>query len=251
MTTVRSTDRLVRSPAFVLSSTRSGSTLLGRLLNSHPQICAPHELHVAELAVELPTRYVRLAMDVAGLDRDDLNHLLWDRVLHQQLTASGKDVIVDKTPSNVLIWRRIDACWPDARYVFLLRHPARILDSTLRVRAPDKTVDEVQAVVEDFLGAMQDAMAHLDGLTVRYEDLTRDPVAVTRQVCEFAGVEWEPAMLDYGAHDYGPFLAGIGDFTVEIRSSRVIPEPATPNACDLPEALLPAAHAWGYIGAHR
>lgn len=249
MTAVRSTDRLVRSPVFVLSSIRSGSTLLRCLLNSHPQICAPHELHVAELAVELPTRYVRLAMDVAGLDRDDLNHLLWDRVLHQQLTASGKDVIVDKTPSNVLIWRRMAACWPDARYVFLLRHPARILASALGVRAPDKTVEDVHAMVEDFLVAMQDAMARLDGLTIRYEELTRDPAAITRKVCELAGVEWDPAMLDYGAHDHGPFVAGIGDFTDEIRSGRIIPETVDVEPDLVPELLRPAARAWGYLPA--
>lgn len=251
MTTVQPTDRLVRSPVFVLSSIRSGSTLLRCLLNSHPRICAPHELHVAELAVELPTRYLRLAMDVAGLGRDELTHLLWDRVLHQQLTAAGKEVIVDKTPSNVLVWRRIAECWPDARYVFMLRHPARILDSALEVRVPEKTVEDVHAMVEDFLAAMQDAMANLDGLTIRYEDLTHDPAAVTRQVCDLAGVEWDPAMLDYGAHDHGPFVAGIGDFTDKIRSGRIIPGTVPVDPDDLPDALLPAARAWGYVGAHR
>lgn len=249
MTTAPPADRLVRSPVFVLSSIRSGSTLLRCLLNSHPQICAPHELHVAELAVDLPTRYVRLAMDVAGLDRDELTHLLWDRVLHQQLTASGKEVLVDKTPSNVLVWQRIAACWPDARYVFLLRHPAHVLASALKVRAPDKTVEDVHAMVEDFLVAMQDVMAHLDGLTVRYEDLTRDPAAVTRQVCEFAGVEWDPTMLDYGDHDHGPFLPGIGDFTDQIRSGRVVPRTAGVDPDHVPDGLRPAALAWGYLPA--
>jgi len=247
VTTVQTTDRLVRSPVFVLSAIRSGSTLLRCLLNSHPHICAPHELHVAELRVDLPTRYVQLAMDVAGLHRDELTHLLWDRVLHQQLTAAGKDVVVDKTPSNVLTWRRIAKCWPEARYVFLLRHPARILDSALEVRAPDKTVEDVHAMVEDFLTAMQDAMSHLNGLTIRYEDLTHDPAAVTRQVCELAGVDWDPAMLDYGAHDHGPFVPGIGDFTAEIQSGRIIPETATVDPAAVPGPLRPAARAWGYL----
>jgi hypothetical protein len=249
MTAVQTADRLVRSPVFVLSSIRSGSTLLRCLLNSHPRICAPHELHVAELQVDLATRYVQLAMDVAGLDRDELTHLLWDRVLHQQLTATGKAVIVDKTPSNVLVWRRIADCWPAARYVFLLRHPTRILASALEVRAPDKTVEDVHAMVEDFVGAMQDAMAHLDGLTVRYEDLTHDPAGVTRQVCDLAGVEWDPAMLDYGAHDHGPFVPGIGDFTSEIRSGRIIPETTVVDPAAVPETLRPAARAWGYLPA--
>lgn len=249
MTTVITTDRLVRSPVFVLSSIRSGSTLLRCLLNSHPRICAPHELHVAELQVDLSTRYVQLAMDVAGLDSDELTHMLWDRVLHQQLTASGKDVVVDKTPSNVLAWRRIARCWPDARYVFLLRHPARILDSALEVRASDKTVDDVHAMVGDFLDAMDEAMSHLDGITIRYEDLTRDPAGVTQQVCELVGVDWDPAMLDYGSHDHGPFVPGIGDFTGEIRSGRIIPEAVTVDPATVPAGLRAAAQAWGYLPA--
>lgn len=249
MTISEPTDRLVRSPVFVLSSIRSGSTLLRCLLNSHPRICAPHELHIAELAVDLPTRYVRLAMGVAGLGRDELTRLLWDRVLHQQLTAAGKDVIVDKTPSNVLVWRRIAECWPEARYVFLVRHPERILDSALEVRASEKSVEDVHAMVEDFLTAMRDAMAHLDGLTIRYEDLTHDPAAVTRQVCDLAGVEWDPAMLDYGAHDHGPFMAGIGDFTDEIRSGRIIPDSVEVDPDRVTGTMRPAARAWGYLPA--
>lgn len=239
-------DRLVRSPVFVLSSIRSGSTLLRCLLNSHPHICAPHELHVAELEVELTTPYVRLALEVAGLDRREAAHLLWDRLLHRQLVASGKDVIVDKTPGNVLLWPRIAECWPDARYVFLLRDPGRILGSALRVRVPEKTVDDVRAMVETFLFSLQDAMAHLPGLTVRYEDLTRDPAEVTRQVCGLAGVDWDPAMLKYGLHDHGPYLPGIGDFTAKISSGRVVPEAHEGNVPEVPPALAAVARSWGY-----
>src|SRR3954467_12084339 len=39
-------DRLLEQPVFVLSSIRSGSTLLRVLLNSHTAIHAPHELHL-------------------------------------------------------------------------------------------------------------------------------------------------------------------------------------------------------------
>lgn len=238
-------DRLVRSPVFVLSPIRSGSTLLRCMLDSHPRICAPHELHVAELEVDLTTPYVRLGMEVAGLDRRELAHLLWDRVLHQHLVASGREVIVDKTPGNVLRWRRIADCWPDARYIFLLRHPARILESALNVRVPEKTVDDVQAMVEVFLAAMQDAMAHLRGLTVRYEELTSDPGAVTRRICSFVGVDWDPQMVEYGAHDHGPFLPGIGDFTAKISSGRVVPE-VTRDDRALPPGLAVVALAWEY-----
>src|SRR3954470_10054533 len=64
----RGTSRLVRSPVFVLSSVRSGSTLLRVLLNSHSQIRAPHELHLRTLQVR---RNGNCGMETAnGLDLD-------------------------------------------------------------------------------------------------------------------------------------------------------------------------------------
>ncbi|MFC7591929.1 sulfotransferase [Nonomuraea antimicrobica] len=45
--------RLVKSPVFVISPVRSGSTLLRMLLNSHSRIRAPHELHLRTIGVEL------------------------------------------------------------------------------------------------------------------------------------------------------------------------------------------------------
>jgi hypothetical protein len=89
-------DRLVRRPTFILSSIRSGSTLLRCLLNSHPMICAPHELHLGHVAVTVDTDYASLGMSLLGYSTADLQRLLWDRILHTVLAASGKAVIVDK-----------------------------------------------------------------------------------------------------------------------------------------------------------
>jgi hypothetical protein len=49
----RMVDRLVESPVIVLCTTRSGSTLLRCLLDAHPAVRAPHELHLADLHVRL------------------------------------------------------------------------------------------------------------------------------------------------------------------------------------------------------
>ena len=46
--------------------------------------------------------------------------------------------------------------------------------------------------------AVQRARGALSGCTVRYEDLTADPGAEARRVCDFLGVPWEPEMLAYG-----------------------------------------------------
>ncbi|MFF7593448.1 sulfotransferase [Streptomyces mirabilis] len=82
---------LVDSPVFVLSSVRSGSTLPRVLLNSHSQIRAPHETHPRTVHVHLSRDFTAEAMRALGLDKDELEHALWDRP-------------------------RLHRCWPSARW---------------------------------------------------------------------------------------------------------------------------------------
>ncbi|HZC52557.1 MAG TPA: sulfotransferase, partial [Mycobacterium sp.] len=122
-------DRLLERPVFVLSTVRSGSTLLRVMLDTHSAIHAPHETHLSDLRVVFNSRLADEAMAEVGLDEVQLEFLLRDRVLHRELTRHGKRVLVNKTPNDAFRWRRIVECWPDVRFIFLLRHPAAIADS--------------------------------------------------------------------------------------------------------------------------
>ncbi|MGH3951898.1 MAG: sulfotransferase family protein, partial [Pseudonocardiaceae bacterium] len=122
-------DRLLKRPVFIICPVRSGSTLLRLLLNAHSQLHSPHELHFRRLEVGCSTTLAERSMEALGLDRSDLEHLLWDRVMHRELVKAGKEFIVEKTPSNAFVYQRIAACWPDARFIFLLRHPVSIVQS--------------------------------------------------------------------------------------------------------------------------
>jgi hypothetical protein len=238
---------LVDSPVFILASVRSGSTLLRCILDSHSRIRAPHELHLGDLHVELVGPYVPLAMRAAGLDREELEHLLWDRLLHRELVTSGKEIIVDKTPANVVGWSRVSRCWPRARYLFLLRHPAAILTSALAFRQPERDEADVTDMVLMFLEAVTDARASLSGLTVRYEDLTDRPQETMEQVCSYLGVAFEPEMLDYGRFDHGPLERGIGDAGEKIRAGRVLPPTSRGSVgAALPSQIAGVAEEWGY-----
>ncbi|HEV3407407.1 MAG TPA: sulfotransferase [Gaiellaceae bacterium] len=238
-------DRLVTTPVFILASIRSGSTLLRVLLNTHSQLHAPHELHLPGMRVELGSRYAMRAIEELGLDATALDYLLWDRVLHRELTKSGKKHIVEKTPSNVFIWRRIVECWPDARFIFLLRHPVAIARSRQLAWGRELS-GENQRKVLGFMNGLERARRHLDGLTIRYEDLTTDPERVTQEVCAFLGVEWEPQMLDYGRVDHGRYEPGLGDWGERIRTGEILPPRPIPDG-EIPERLLRLCRAWGYV----
>lgn len=243
---LRAGDRLLEAPAFVLCSVRSGSTLLRVLLDSHSRICAPHELHLRDISVSLRTEYAERSLGEIGLGAERLEYLLWDRMLHRELAESGKDLLVNKTPSDVFIAERIRECWADARFIFLLRHPVSIARSRHAARPQDSDERNLK-MVRRYCDAIEAARHTYDGLTVRYEDVTADPERETRRLCEFLGVEWEPQMLDYGRFDHGRLRPGLGDWSEQIKSGRVQPPKPLPGPDEVPEALLELTHAWGYM----
>jgi hypothetical protein len=239
-------DLLVPSPVFVYSSLRSGSTLLRMLLDTHSQICAPHELHLGALRVGSTKATTRAAMRSLKLDSETLENLLWDRVLHLELRDSGKTIVVDKTPNNTLRWERIATFWPQARYIYLLRHPLRVAES-LATSRPDVPVERHYARIAKFADALTAARAALvGGLTVRYEELASDPETVTRQICQWLDVPWERSMLDYGTQDHGGFRRGLGDWSEAIRSGTVKPPRPLPRPDEVPPELSQACRLLGY-----
>src|SRR5215475_1199062 len=108
--------RLLTAPIFILSPARAGSTLLRMILGSHSALYAPPELPLAQLTVRAETAWMRASLAELKLTSQEVNYLLWDRVLADLLRRGGKPAIVVKTPSNVLVWREIAECWPDARF---------------------------------------------------------------------------------------------------------------------------------------
>ena len=245
---LRDGDRLLEAPTFVLCSVRSGSTLLRVLLDSHSRICAPHELHLRDIAVSVKTDYAERSLDEIGLEASRLEYLLWDRVLHRELAESGKELLVNKTPSDVFIAERIRECWPDSRFIFLLRHPVSIARSRAAARPQDSEARNLK-MVRRYCDGIEAARHTYDGLTVRYEDITEDPERETRRLCEFLGVDWEPAMLEYGQFDHGRLRPGLGDWSEQIKSGRVQAPKPLPGPDEVPEALRELTVAWGYMPA--
>jgi hypothetical protein len=244
----RAGDRLVARPAFVLCTLRSGSTLLRVLINSHSQLHAPHEIHLRYISANIEKKWSERSMKEMGLDEQALKYLLWDRILDRELRSSGKPYLVTKTPNDVFIADQIRECWPDSRFIFLLRHPAMIARSRQKLigaEGPDqeKNVDLIRRYCE----ALDTARNTYEGLTVRYEELTADPETHTRRITEFLDVRWEPGMLDYGTKDHGRFKSGLGDWADKIKTGQVQPPEALPAPEDVPEPLRDVAARWGYM----
>lgn len=236
-------DRLLERPAFILSTVRSGSTLLRVLLDSHSQLHAPHELHLRDLAVQVRGKPAAKALTELGLDDRHLEYLLWDRLLHRELEQRGKRYVVNKTPTDVFIADRILECWPDARLLFLLRHPAAIARSRGEAR-PQDTEEQNLAVVRRYAEALERAREAYPGCMIRYEDLTVEPRGELGRICSFLDVAFEEQMLEYDRFDHGRYQVGLGDWAAKIRSGVI--HPAVPAPQEVPPALGDLCEAWGY-----
>jgi hypothetical protein len=241
---IRNPPRELHRPGFIFSSVRSGSTLLRMILNSHSQVYAPHELHLAHIKVDFEIPAAEKAVLALGLSERELTNMLWDRLLTSALERSGKSILVEKTPNSVFMWNRVAQCWPDGRFIYLLRHPAAIIDSWRRARTRQSEDDAVQSVTR-YLRALSEARQALPGHTVRYEDLTTDAEGEARRLCAFLEVEYEPAMIKYGSQNHGPLLAGLGDWHDKIRTGEVQPARPVPEV-ELTDELKSLAVDLGY-----
>ncbi|MEO3870261.1 sulfotransferase [Nonomuraea sp. B12E4] len=240
-------DRLLREPVFLLSSVRSGSTLLRVMLNSHSKVHSPIETHFRRMTVGLGTEPLRQAMEALGHAHSDIEHLMWDRLLHRELSRSGKPIMAEKTPSNVFAWRRIATCWPDARFIFLLRHPMSIVQSWHEADPEKRPMTTAVPRTLTYMTHLEEARTRLEGHTLRYEALVADPEAELRRLCLFLGIEWEPAMLNYGRQDHGDFVKGIGDWRDKIRAGTVVAGRPLPARDEIPGELHEICRQWDYL----
>ena len=248
---LRAGDRLVEAPVFVICTLRSGSTLLRVLLDSHSQIRSPHELHLRHVSVGFDEKWSERSMNELGLDQRAAEYLLWDRLLHRELAASGKSVIADKTPNNVFIVDRLREAWPDARFIYLLRHPGAIVRSrqAYKGEGSDDDVERNVRLIRRYCEALEVARQTYDGHTLRYEDLTADPERELRAICAFLGLSYEPGMLEYGQFDHGRYKSGLGDWHDKIKSGAIQPPEPPPPLEEIHPSLREMCATWGYLEA--
>jgi hypothetical protein len=200
---------------FLVGYPRSGSTLIGSLLNAHPEMVIAHESDIF--------RYVR-----PGVTRNQLFAILLER--DRLFAAAGRQfngfdyalpgwsqgafdrlrVIGDKHAGRPA--RRIHEN-PELldRFRKTVRVPLRVLQINRnpydmiasRVRKPTMIpVDEGIEIYRKLGVAVEDVRTRLDPTELyelRYEDFTADPERRLRDICAFIGVETPSGYAEAGA----------------------------------------------------
>jgi tetratricopeptide (TPR) repeat protein len=193
---------------FLVGFPRSGTTLLERVLDAHPDIVSWDERE--NLAEAVRALYAS-PQALAGLATasewvlDPLRQDYWRRVMGSGANVRGK-VALDKLPLNTMKLPLIARLFPEAKIIFARRDPRDVVLSCFRQRFAMNasmyellTLDGAAQFYDGVmrLGELCRDKLELDAYTLRYEDLVADFDAQTEAVCRFLGVDWDERMRDF------------------------------------------------------
>lgn len=197
-----------RTHIFLTGFLRSGTTLLGQILAGHPDIDVMHERECLGDAkrefMDAPDGLSRLAaLDGPALDR--YRESYWNNV-RSSGHALLKEGFVDKWPIATSLLPLAAKLFPDAKVLFVGRDPRDVALSCFRRRFAMTEEKFAMLSLQDITAYYLDSMALNDlyreklGLTffeARHETLLADLDGETRRICDFLGVPWNDAMLNF------------------------------------------------------
>jgi hypothetical protein len=215
-----------RPPFFVLGAPRSGTSLLGRMLNAHPTLAVPDEVKLVETFLPLlplygdlgrSRRLRRLVQDMlrwrwvrrlpgvptpevvlARVGRPDLGGVI-AALLDAWTVGQRKARWGEKTPSNLYFWPVLAASFPESPVVHILRDGRDVVLSQIEAPFGPKTL---AASAERWVRFVQGirAIGAAGGrpyVEIRYEDLLARPEATIGRVLDALGEPFDPAVLQF------------------------------------------------------
>ena len=214
---------------FLISSERSGSNLITRLLDGHSKVCGPSPTHLFRILVERrshygelrdPERWRFLLEDATDLfetklgswncslsagelaeevEPGSLAHLL-RYVYEKEAIAEGKEVVFVKENHIHRHAAFLERHFPDSRFVFLVRDPRDMALSWKRaknlrgcvIRAAETWKSDQCSSLSLYHTLLEEGRV----VGVRYEDLVAKTETTLKRVCSLLELEFEAPMVE-------------------------------------------------------
>lgn len=210
-------------PVFILTASRSGSTLLRFILDSHPDLACPPETMIGSACVSMIQFFYSLEQSGAA-ERTDISappdlspeclkelRQVLDNAYTRYLEQRGKKRWCDKSLDTYQYAGLLLKIYPEARFICLVRHPMDVIVSGTSncpwgvsrygfdpfvVQYPGNNVAAIgaywlscnQAILEFHENNQERSMM------VRYEDLVTGPEEVMAAVLDFIGASPAPGI---------------------------------------------------------
>lgn len=192
------------APTFMLGFPRSGTTLLDTLLMGHPRLVIAEEKPMLAEVAEAIGGYDRLA-ELEPNEIETLRALYFARV-DSHVGPRKDQQVIDKLPLGIVDIRLMHRLFPEARFIFVQRHPCDVVLSGFMTRcepvggmANFLTLEDTARLYDRVMAFWLHCRAVLPLLVhvVRYERLIDDIEAEMRPLASFLGLPWTPRLLDH------------------------------------------------------
>lgn len=206
----------MKSPIFLFSLPRSGSTLLQRVLMGHKDIAS-----VAEPWIMIPfsyafkkegvaTEYSHITSYAAMNDfifnlpkkEDDYFDALgtFAKILYEKQCLKDERYFLDKTPRYYFIIPEIAKAFPEAKFIFLFRNPVHVMSSIIQTWSDgnlrklffyDRDLYYGPKALSDGYNLLKDK-----AYAIQYEEYVVNPDKYTKELCEYLEIDFDIDMLN-------------------------------------------------------
>lgn len=196
------------APIFIVGLPRSGSTLIEQILASHSRVEGtmelPNILNIVSQIDDLAPRRQGYPEQVASLPAIRFADLGARYLAETAPLRRGREHFTDKLPNNFSHVGLIHAILPRATVIDARRHPMDACFSTFKQYFAEGqtfsySLDDLGRYYRCYLSLMDHWDRVLPGkvLHVNYEELVADPELQIRRLLEHAGLQFEPACLNF------------------------------------------------------
>ncbi|OGV49314.1 MAG: hypothetical protein A2X49_04125 [Lentisphaerae bacterium GWF2_52_8] len=215
------------TPIFISGAYRSGTTILSRMLDAHPKLAVTYdsvhfmrfiygefspigekrnyEAAVEDMRQRCEARWER-KLDMApvltrlGSIGKPSYEEVYDTVMRHLLLGEGKESWGEKT---IVAWSKIPVfleMFPQGKAIQIIRDPRDVLASNkgMTYEKGLRYLDAAFACLSSMRAAIkyERSLPAQSYITVRYEDLAREPEKTSMRLCKMLGVEYDSRMID-------------------------------------------------------
>ena len=194
------------TPIFLIGFPRSGTTLLDTILRSHPNVQVAEEKPMLTKSVGLSSGIKQFMSGKFTTEERAKKQDIYFEELEKHADVYSDGVIIDKLPLNMINLVQIKSIFPDAKFIFSVRHPC---DCILSCFMQDFSLNDAMVnflTIEDSTNLYNKAMSlwkktyellGVETCFIKYENLITNFDDEISKCLNFLGLSWHDDLRKY------------------------------------------------------
>jgi len=201
---------LQNNPIFMVGFPRSGTTLLDNILSSHPSIEVIEEKSMVPKLIgslnQLTNNNLNNLKNINAEQIQKLRNNYFENLYSHVNSKNNLKIYIDKLPLNIIYIGEIFKIFPQAKFIFSIRHPCdcvlscfmqnfkinNAMANFFKLEDSAKLYDFVMELWNQYIAIFQ-----INYHEVKYENLVENLETTSRQLLKFLQLPWNDNVLKF------------------------------------------------------